>query len=141
MYKGREASGQTWKTGAVLIRSSGRVAKASAGQTTNIIGVASGASVGTIDSETIAYLSTPDTVFTATLENQSTEDHALVVTDIFTAFGIHVDTPGNFYVNFNDTSTKSVCVVAPVNWADVDNAVLRARVKFIFLETTTAWSS
>lgn len=144
LVKGREGSGtQAWKVGAVLVRSSGTVVEASAGATTNIIGVSSGVSAGVANTEALFYPATPDFVYTATLENQSTEDHALILTDIFTAFGIHVDTStnGNWYVNFNDTSTKSVVVLAPVNWADIDNATVRARVKVIFLETTTAFSS
>lgn len=140
-FKGREAAGQSFKTGAVVIRSSGKIAIASAGAVADITGVTSGAATGTADREVIMYPVTPDFVFQATLENQSTEDHALVVTNMYTDYGIHVDTNGNFYVNVNETSNTAVCVMAPVNDSDITNATVRARVKVIFLEDTTNWNT
>lgn len=144
MAKGREGSGtQAWKVGAVLLRSSGTVIEASAGAVADIIGVSAGVSAGVTSSEAIYYLSTPDMVFTATLENQSTEDHALVITNVYTDYGVHVDTStnGNWYLNVNETSNTAMCIVAPVNWADVDNATVRSRVKAIFLEDVCVWNT
>ena len=144
MAKGREAAGpQAWKVGAVLLRSSGKIIEASAAAVADIIGVSAGVSGGAADTEVIYYLSTPDMVFTATLENQSTEDHALVVTNMYTDYGVHVDTStnGNWYLNVNETSNTAMCIVAPNNWSDVDNATVRARVKAIFLEDVCAWNT
>lgn len=144
LVKGREGTGtQAWKTGAVLLRSSGTVIEASAGAVADIIGVSSGVSAGVANSEALFYPTTPDFVFSATLENQSTEDHALVITNMYTDYGVHVDTStnGNWYVNVNETSNTAVCILGPVNWGDVDNAGVRSRVKVIFLEDVTAWNT
>lgn len=144
LCKGREASGtQAWKTGAILIRSSGTVAEASAAPVADIIGVSSGFSAGVTASEALFYPVTPDFVFTATFEDQSLEDHALTAASMFTDYGAHVDTStnGNWYLNFNETTNTCFCILGPVNWSDVDNATVRARVKGIFLEDTTAWNT
>ena len=47
MHEGREAASQTFIKGAVLIRSSGLLAEASADPTANIVGVAAEAASGT----------------------------------------------------------------------------------------------
>lgn len=144
LFKGREGSGsQAWKTGAVLLRSSGTVIEAAAAAVADIIGVSGGFSAGVTGAEALFYPVTPDMVFTATLENQSTEDHALVAANIFVDYGVHVDTSpnGNWYLNVNETTNTAVCIIAPVNWSDVDNAVVRSRVKGIFLEDVTVWNT
>lgn len=144
MAKGREGTGtQVWNTGAVLLRSSGTIIEASANPVANIVGISAGKAAGVTASEAIFYPATPDFVFQATLEDQSVVDHALVATDIFVAFGTYLDTAASphWYINFNNTTNKSVVVIAPVNWADVDNATVRARVKCVFLSSITAYYS
>lgn len=144
LCKGREGTGtQAWKVGAALIRSSGTVIEASASPVADLIGVSSGVSAGVANSEALFYPVTPDFVYTATLENQSTEDHALVITNMFTDYGLHVDTStnGNWYVNVNETTNTCVCIMAPINDGDIAAATVRSRVKVIFLEDTTAWNT
>lgn len=138
MLYGREASTQSWITGALLIRSSGLLAEASADAVADIIGVAAGDATGTTNSLVPYYPISQNVIWEATLEDQTNEDHALVITNMYTDYALQTDTPGNWYIDENDTTNTSVMIIAPRDWDDVTNATVRARVKFVFLSDVLA---
>lgn len=129
---GREAACQSFVAGAVLIRSSGRIATAAADPTADIVGVAKHAASGTTD-DILEYWPAAGIVFSATLEDQSNEDHALVIGNMFTDYGCQVDDDGVWYVDENETTSTAVMVIAPVKDEDITDATVRARVLCVFL--------
>ena len=138
MLYGYEAATQSWVAGAVLILSSGKLAQASADPVANIIGIAAGPATGTTNSLVPFYPAGLNIVWEATYEDQSNEDHALVIGDMYTLHALQVDSSGNWYVDENDTTATSCMIIAPRDWDDVTNATVRARVKFLFIEDATA---
>ena len=138
MLYGYEAASQDFKTGAVLILSSGKLTEASADPVANIIGVAAGDATGVTDSLIPYYPAGLDIVWEATLEDQTNEDHALVIANMYTLHALQTDTPGNWYVDENDTTATCCMIIAPRDWDDVTKGTIRARVKFLFIEDATA---
>lgn len=138
MHEGREAASQTFIKGAVLIRSSGLLAEASADPTANIVGVAAEAASGTTNAIVKYWPANTNTIWEATLEDQTNEDHALVIANIFTDYGLQTDTPGNWYVDENETTNTAVCIIKPKEYQDVTDATVRARVHFVFLADVLA---
>lgn len=136
--QGREAASQNWIAGAVLIRSSGLLAEASADPTADIVGIAAGPASGTTNALVQYYPAGSDVVFEATLEDQTNEDHALVITNMYTDYALQTDTPGNWYVDENDTTNTAVMIIGPRDDQDITDAKVRARVKFVFLSDVLA---
>jgi|SRR5579872_5512461 len=141
VHKGREATGQTWAKGAVLIVSSGQIAEASNQPTSAIIGIAAAKATGTVNSEVLYYPATVAQVFEATLENQATAGHTLAITDLWTKYGLYKDTNGIWYINFNDTTNKAVTVIGTRLDSDIDNATVRARVLCRFISSACEFHS
>lgn len=141
MLEGQEASTQTFIKGAVLVWSSGQLAEASADVTSGIAGVAAEAATGTQGTRIKYWPASVNTIWEATLEDQTNEDHALVITNMGVNYALQTDTPGNWYVDENDTTNDAALVIAPRDWDDVTNATVRARVKFVFVEDTLAQTS
>ena len=139
--RGREGSTQTFETGAVLIRSSGYLVEASADPTADIVGVAAGNATGTQGAECLYWPATPDFVFEATLEDETNENHALVITNMFTDYALQTDSSNNWYVDENDTTNTCVNIVGVKNDSDITNATVRARVLFVFLVDTTVYNT
>lgn len=132
--QGREGSTQTFIQGAVLKLSSGLLIEASDGDATGLVGIAAEPASGTANTLINYYPIGVDVIWEATLEDQSNTDHALVVTNVGTKYGLYSDAAGNWYVNENDTSTTAVYVYQPRDWQDVTDATVRARVKIRFIE-------
>lgn len=138
MLYGYEAATQSFKTGALLIRSSGKIATAAADAVADIIGVSAGPATGVTNALIPYYPISQNILWEATFEDQTNENHALVITNMYTDYAMQVDTPGNWYIDENDTTNTSVMIVAPRDWDDVVNATIRARVKFVFLSDVLA---
>jgi len=134
---GREAASQSWVAGAVLIRSSGLLAEAAADPVANIVGVAKGAA-STTTNNVVEYWPAVGVVFSATFEDESNEDHALVIANIFTDYAIQLDTDGIFYIDENDTTNTAVMIMQAVNDTDIDDAKVRARVLCVFIQDIVA---
>lgn len=141
LMRGQEGSSQDFTVGAPLIRSSGYLVEASADPVADIVGVAAGNSTGTQGAECLYWPATPDFVYEATLEDQSNENHALVITNMFTDYALQVDSSNNWYVDENDTTNTCVCIVGVKNNTDITNATVRSRVLFVFLEDTTVYNT
>lgn len=141
LMRGREGSTQSFTVGAPLIRSSGYLVEASADPTADIVGVAAGNSTGTQGSECLYWPATSDMVFEATLEDQTNENHALVITNLYTDYALQVDSSNNWYVDENDTTNTCVTVVGVKNDRDITDATVRARVLVVFLVDTTIYNT
>lgn len=135
--EGYEKASQSFKRGAVIIRDSGTVAIAAADATADILGVALSPASGTTHGKIPYIPGWGGTTFVATFEDQSNEDHALVVTNLYVNYAVQVDSSGNFYIDENDTTNDSVMIVG-ANKSDIDNAKVRARVLCVFLTDVLA---
>ena len=82
-----------------------------------------------------------ENIFEATLEDQSLVSHALLVTDLYTDFGIYIDSAGIWYVNFNETTNTCVVVCGVRDYQDITDAKVRARVYVKFLADTTIYNT
>lgn len=138
LYGYEGGSTQNWIAGAVLIRSSGYLIEASADPTADIVGIAAGPASGTQGTLVPFYPISQNIIWEATFEDQTNEDHALVIANMYTDYGLQTDTPGHWYIDENETTNTSVMIIAPRDWDDVVNAKVRARVKFVFLSDVLA---
>ena len=131
MLQGRAKTSEAWALGAVLIRDTGEIAEAAADPVANVIGIAAEALTSAAANKLVLYYPwLPGTVWEATLEDETNTDHALVESNIFTDYGLQVDTGGIWYVDENETTNTSVVILAPKNDSDIVNATVRARVYF-----------
>ena len=136
LMEGYEAASSTFKDGAILKRSSGKLAVAGADNTADIIGVAAAPASGTTDAKRQFVLAVGN-IFEATLEDETNTDHALVITNLYTDYAAQVDSSGNYYVDENDTTNTCVMIVG-ANKSDIDAATVRARVLCVFLADALA---
>lgn len=138
MREAAEGATQTFKVGALLIASAGNLIVAAADAVTGIVGVAAEAGHNAAAGvRTVKYYpALPHVVFEATLEDQLNENHALVAANRWAAFAIQLDTPGNFYLDENDTTNVAARVVAFLDAV----GTIRARVLFQFKQTTTIYT-
>jgi hypothetical protein len=136
LREGYEKASQSFKTGAVVIRDTGTIAIAAADATTDILGVAAAPASG-VTSAKILYVPAAGNEFEATLEDQSNENHALVIANLYTDYAIQVDGLGKFYLDENDT-TNTACMVVGANQSDIAAATVRARVLCVFLADVLA---
>jgi len=133
MLEGRESSSQTFIKGAPLKLSSGLLIEATADDVADFVGIAA-EPASTVTDTLIKYWPVGvDTIWSATFEDQTNEDHALLIGDVGLDYALQTDTPGNWYVDQNDTTAVAVTMIGPVEWEDVTNATVRARVKIRFL--------
>lgn len=140
--KGFAKASETWAIGSVLIRSSGQLAEASADPTADIVGIAAHAvTSASANDEVLYWPALPGTEFEATLEDQANEDHALVITNVYTDYGLQVDGNGIWYVDENETSSTSVIITGVLKAQDITDATVRARVKFQFLADVLAYQT
>ena len=125
---GEEAS-QTWIKGAPLTEdSSSKELKIWAGTTNadKIVGIAAKDATGTTGAD-VPYIEATDyNLFAATLVD-ATSDHVLAAGDINTAYSLIAD-GDNWYVDKNDTTTKKVIVIAPID--DIGDTNARVVVRF-----------
>jgi len=139
MREATEGATQTFKKGALLINSGGHLIVAAADAVAGIVGVAAEAGHNAAAGvKTVKYYPAhPHVVFEATFEDQLNENHILVAANRWGAFAIQVDTPGNFYIDENDTTNQAARIVA---FKDALGTT-RARVLFQFLIDTTIYGT
>lgn len=136
---GRAASGQTWKVGAVLLRSSGELIEASADPVADIVGIAASNVTSAAANQVVPYWPvTPFDEFEATLEDQTNENHAFVETNLYTDYALQVDSGGNWYIDENDTTNTAAMVISATSESDLVAGKVRARVVFRFLADVLA---
>jgi hypothetical protein len=136
LMEGYEKASQTFKDGAILKRDTGTLAVAGADNTADIVGVAAAPASG-VTSARRQYVLAYNNVFEVTLEDQSNEDHALVIGNLYTDYAAQVDSSGNYYADENDTTNTCLMIIG-ANKADIDLATVRARVLAVFLTDTLA---
>lgn len=133
---GVEAASQSWKGGAPLIRSSGKLAIGTEDMTSGVVGFACSNATG-VTSAAVAYVpAVPGIEFEATLEDGTSGDHALAQTDMFVAYGIAVTTAGLWYVDFAETSNVAVVVTEFVD----PIGTVQGRIRCRLLDTVTIYN-
>lgn len=130
-----EGASQSYKAGAVVLASSGKVVIGTNGGATAILGLADKKATGVTNSEAVV-LPALGLEFEISLEDQSAGDHVLAQTDLFAQYGLYIDSNGSFYANFNDTSNKAVTIVGFVDPVGTKQARVRAK----FLGSTTVFA-
>jgi hypothetical protein len=136
LREGYEKASQSFKKGAVVIRDTGTIAIAAADATSDILGVADQPASGTTSAK-LNYIPAFGNIFEATLEDQSNENHALVIANLYSDFAIQVDGLGKFYLDENDT-TNTACMIVEAQQSDIAAATVRARVLCVFLADVLA---
>lgn len=133
---GIEAATQSFIAGALLVNSSGKVAKAAADPTLGtVLGIAGGPATGTTNDLSRFTPALPAVIFEGTLDT-SAGTYALALTDVNVKYGIALDSStGHFYVDQSDTSNVRVLVT------QLKDAVgtVSGRVYFTFLPLSTVY--
>jgi hypothetical protein len=135
ILEGPEAASQTFKQGAVLVDSAGKVAEASNDPTASILGIALHDASGTTDQTVMFVPALPHVVFEATLEDQATGDHALVQTNCWQDYGLKKTAAGLWYIDEND-GTGPALIIRLVDPA----GTIQGRVQFQFKSSATIWT-
>lgn len=112
---GIEAASQTYKQGAPLVNSSGKLVEASANPTA-IIGIALAAATGVTNTQVLYYPAIQDGYFfLISIDKASAQGGALAVlaaTTIYSTFGITKDaTTGFWYLDVDKSAANQVCRV------------------------------
>lgn len=131
-----EAASQSFKEGAVLVWSSGKVAEGGT-DPSSIVGVAAHEASGVTDSAVMVYPALPNVVYRGVLTTASTA-HTLAQANLGAVFGIAKGTDGAWFVDQSDTAAANVRVrivgfVDPVGTSD-------GEVLFTFLTYTQSGS-
>lgn len=124
-----EAASQTWKAGAPLVASSGKLIQASEDITTAIcVGFATVDASGTTNNLTPVVPCLPGLEFEATLEDGGSGDHAIAQTDLFVKRGLAVTSGGLWYVDSAESSNVAVVIVELVDPIGTVQGRVRARI-------------
>lgn len=123
-----EAASQSFKAGAPVINSSGKVAILGTDGIASIIGFATHDASGTTDTATsIIPVYGGPIEFEANLENSSSGDYALTQADLFASYGLVKTSGGLWYIDQAETTHKSVVIVGLVDAVGTTQARVRAR--------------
>jgi len=129
--------------GSVCVRSSGKLTRAAADATADIVGVVVNNPAAAEDSLVEYIPAIKGNQFEATLEDFAAgTSHALVATNAFVDFALQLDTTNNrFLIDENDTTNTSV-VVTGFKASLADEATQQpARVFFEFLADVTVYNT
>jgi hypothetical protein len=125
---GLEGATQTWKRGALLVPSSGKLIIGSA-DPSNIAGVALSAATGVTDADTMYLRPRDDDEFEATLTVPALT-YVLVGNEVGNRYGIGLDAPsGFFYADQSDVTNDVVIITGFVS--KVGDVNPRVRCRFI----------
>jgi len=128
-WPGLEAATQSWKAGALLVASSGKLAEASDAPTTGLLGIALKDATGTTNTAHDFIPITDDLTVEVTLEDATDGDHVLAQTNLFTKYSMTQDaSTGIWYADEHETSSTCVYVVSLVS--PVGDTRGRVRVRF-----------
>lgn len=135
---GIEGASQSWKAGAVLKASSGKIIEATADDVADLLGISLSAASGTTDNPVHFVPAWPEILFEGNLEDQANSDHALVQANLYGRFALQKTAGGIWYLDENDTTNDATVVVRldPSIGAIGD---IRARVLFQFNPLATVW--
>ena len=135
-----EKATQTFKAGAVLKNNGGFLDEAAVDVVTGIVGIAArdGQNGATDGAKTVSYYPVlPGALFSATLEDETNEDHVLLAADRFTSKALQKDSDGIWYVDENDGANHAVTIIDFIG-ATGDT---RARVVIRFKEDVTIYNT
>jgi len=135
-HVGIEGASQSYKAGAPLIRSSGKLVTAGNAAVADIVGFAEKNATGVTDAAVPFIPAVPGISFEATLENQSTGDYVLARADMFVDYGLRVTSGGLWYLNKNDTSTVAAVIIDFVD----PLGTIQGRVRARLLDTVTIYN-
>lgn len=149
--EGLEASAQSYKMGAPLIPSSGKLAEAGANPRT-FLGFAAYDAAAVADTKTRFYPALPHQVFEGTLDKASgLGTRALLQSDVYSEFGLTKDASGVWYVDIDKTTGGTNTMVLIVGLKDPVGAIQgdtptatnsgNARVFFVVLTEVHAFTS
>jgi len=136
-----ESASHSSKKGCVLTWASGYLDLDAVDGVADIVGISAepghnDSSAGTHD--LMFHPALPGMKFEGTLEDETNNDHALVITNIGAKFALQLDTTNdNWYLDENDGSNVATLVIGAVD----PLATVRARVTFIFLADTTIFGT
>lgn len=103
---GPAAASETWKKGAVLVDSSGRLAEGSANPSP-IIGVAVAPITSSSADDDVMYVPAEDNVFEMSIDDSSDLGNgAIAQADLYKEYGITEDSAGVWYVDKNKTGAN-----------------------------------
>jgi len=115
LRSGIEAAGQTWKAGAPLISSSGKLAEAADDVVTGIVGFATTDASGVTDTPVDYVPAVEGIAFEATLEDQSGGDYALTQANLYLSYALRATAGGLWYLDQNDTPNAAATVIQLVD--------------------------
>lgn len=134
---GIEAASQSWKKGAPLKNSSGKVAILTETDVAGILGIAAGAASGVTDRQCHIIPALPGVVFQAELSDLTDGAYTLAQTDIWGDFGLNVTTDGKWFVDADEAGGEQVVTVIGARDAiGTSNAI----VYFVFKNSVTVFN-
>lgn len=138
---GIEAASQTFKKGAPLKDSSGKVAILGVDDVTGVLGIAQHDATEVADSEVKFVPPLPGVVFCAELNHTTNGTATIAQTDMYAKYGLSLaSTDKRWYVDKEETAAGSDEVVQIVGFLDPVGTV-KGRVEFVFLASSVAWAS
>ncbi len=140
MAEAPEKATQTFKAGALLKNNGGFLDEAAVDAVSGIVGIAAhdGQNLATDGLKNLSYYpALPGSIFAATLEDETNEDHVSVDADLFSVKALQKDTDGIWYVDENDAGNNAVTIVEFIG-AVGDT---RVRVGFRFTEDATIYNT
>jgi hypothetical protein len=136
LWVGPEAANFAGNVGTICISASGYVEEAAADPVTLILGLGrkagSNTTAGAAEMEFVPAL--PGLVFEGTLEDETNNNHALVITNLWNDYALQLDaTNDRWFVDENDTTASAVKIVRLQD----PLGTVKARVLFVFMTATT----
>ena len=132
--QGPEAAGQTFKQGAILIRSSNAIQISGADPTADILGIANADASGTTGADVFYTPAIGGLLFEATI-NIGAGTYALDGTELLQDYGVAVDANGIWYIDHAETSAKVFHVMEIVDPV----GTVGGRVRGYFIPSVTVY--
>ncbi len=137
---GVEAASQTFKKGAPLKNSSGKLAIAAEDDVaTLLIGIAEHDAAGVTDTAVKMVPVLPNVVFCAELSDETDGLVTLAQTHMWGKYGINVTTDGKWYVDTDETTVGTNVAAVVVGFRDPVGTV-NGIVEFVFKQLTPIWA-
>ena len=135
-----ESSSHTSAKGAVLVYTSGYLDLAAADVTAGIAGVSDEAGHNiTQGTQLLSFFpALPAIRFEGTLEDETNNNHALVITNVGVPYALQIDaTNDRWYIDENDTGNDSVIITKLIDAL----TTVKGRVEFVFLVSSTIFGA
>jgi hypothetical protein len=135
--QGIEAASQSWKKGAPLKASGGKLVIAAETDVTLILGIALGDASGVTDKKANLTPALPHVVFQAELSDLTDGAYTLLQTDLYGDFGLNVAGDGKWFVDADEAGAEqAVTIIGFKDPVGTNNAI----VYFVFKNTTTIFN-